>query len=341
MRYTLSDREFTFFSQMVYRINSLTGYEEVAATVLKQLQYIIPFTKGIIFQICETEPGMGLVYQAPVALDPPGQAFDEDRFMKGSYRSDWLSYTSSPWSNTFRQSDIRDEATFRDTPLYRDIYRPQDIYYGLHSILVHKDHKLAQLGLFRPEESKDFSERDVFILSALSLHLELKLYAVLENSPCVKCRSQGSRLLEENEFHYDMMRRFGLTKREIEVGVLLCRGMSSQEITVSLFISKSTLDKHIYNIYRKTGVKNRTQLVRLVRSGEQPLQRRPPGRGRIHRPPPPGREPMTCKVASTGVSSRKDPPAGDLFLHWNGQHRGRYPSLSGGIKKCNTQTCTI
>ena len=38
MRYTLSDREFTFFSQMVYRINSLTGYEEVAATVLKQLQ---------------------------------------------------------------------------------------------------------------------------------------------------------------------------------------------------------------------------------------------------------------------------------------------------------------
>ena len=54
MRYTLSDREFTFFSQMVYRINSLTGYEEVAATVLKQLQYIIPFTKGIIFQICET-----------------------------------------------------------------------------------------------------------------------------------------------------------------------------------------------------------------------------------------------------------------------------------------------
>ena len=263
MRYTLSDREFTFFSQMVYRINSLTGYEEVAATVLKQLQYIIPFTKGIIFQICETEPGMGLVYQASVALDPPGQAFDEDRFMKGSYRSDWLSYTSSPWSNTFRQSDIRDEATFRDTPLYRDIYRPQDIYYGLHSILVHKDHKLAQLGLFRPEESKDFSERDVFILSALSLHLELKLYSVLENSPCVKCRSQGSRLLEENEFHYDMMRRFGLTKREIEVGVLLCRGMSSQEITVSLFISKSTLDKHIYNIYRKTGVKNRTQLVRL------------------------------------------------------------------------------
>ena len=66
-----------------------------------------------------------------------------------------------------------------------------------------------------------------------------------------------------SDLHYDMMRRYGLTKREIEVGVLLCRGMSSQEITVSLFISKSTLDKHIYNIYRKTGVKNRTQLVRL------------------------------------------------------------------------------
>lgn len=262
MRYTLSDREFTFFSQMVYRINSLDTYEKVANTVLKQLQYIIPFDKGIIFQI--REQGHELVYRHPVALNPPGLVYEEDTFIKGAYRSDWLTYTSSPWSNTFRQSDIRDEATFRDSPLYQDVYAPQNIFYGLHAILVHQDHKLALVGLFRPEGAKDFTERDVFILNALSLHLELKLYSLLEQPPiCDHCPAQESQSLRDDEFQFSMMAKYGLTKREIEVSTLLCRGMSNQEIATTLFISKSTLDKHLYNVYRKTSVKNRMQLVRL------------------------------------------------------------------------------
>lgn len=264
MRYTLSDQEFTFFSQMVYRINSSSSYEEAADTLLRQLQYIIPFTKGIVFQICETAPGQPPAYQHPVVLNPPGLVYEEDIFMKGGYRSDWLMYSNSPWSRTFLQTDIRDEDTFRDSSLYQNVYLPQNIFYGLHTILVHRDRKLAQVNLFRPEDQTDFDERDVFIFSALSPHLEQKLYSLLEHPPiCDNCPGQECRSFQDNEFQFHMMSTYGLTKREIEVCLLLCQGMSNQEITVSLFISKSTLDKHLYNIYRKTSVKNRVQLVRL------------------------------------------------------------------------------
>lgn len=51
MQYTLSDREFLFISQMIYRINTLEDYESVARTTLEQLKLIIPFSKGILYQM--------------------------------------------------------------------------------------------------------------------------------------------------------------------------------------------------------------------------------------------------------------------------------------------------
>ena len=60
MQYTLSDREFLFISQMIYRINTLEDYESVARTTLEQLKLIIPFSKGILYQM--RSEGQRLVY---------------------------------------------------------------------------------------------------------------------------------------------------------------------------------------------------------------------------------------------------------------------------------------
>ena len=52
-----------------------------------------------------------------------------------------------------------------------------------------------------------------------------------------------------------------LTEREIEVIQLIENGLSNQEIAVKLFISITTVKRHISNIYAKLDVKNRTQAV--------------------------------------------------------------------------------
>lgn len=52
-----------------------------------------------------------------------------------------------------------------------------------------------------------------------------------------------------------------LSAREREILVLICRGLSNQEIADELFISKRTVDKHRANILEKTGCKNTASLV--------------------------------------------------------------------------------
>ncbi len=61
---------------------------------------------------------------------------------------------------------------------------------------------------------------------------------------------------------------FRITARERDIVRLVCLGKSNAEIEKELFISMKTVKRHLYNIYQKTGVKNRVQLVNLARKTE-------------------------------------------------------------------------
>ncbi|OFX60738.1 MAG: DNA-binding response regulator [Bacteroidetes bacterium GWB2_41_8] len=52
-----------------------------------------------------------------------------------------------------------------------------------------------------------------------------------------------------------------LSERELEILILICQGLSNQEIGDKLFISKRTVDKHRSNILEKSESKNTAQLV--------------------------------------------------------------------------------
>ena len=58
--------------------------------------------------------------------------------------------------------------------------------------------------------------------------------------------------------------RFGITGREKEIISLLRKGSSYQEIAKRLFISMKTVESHIYHIYKKTGSKNKIQLLTKI-----------------------------------------------------------------------------
>jgi len=52
-----------------------------------------------------------------------------------------------------------------------------------------------------------------------------------------------------------------LSKREKEILLKICEGLSNQEIAEALFISKRTVDKHRANLLDKTNARNTASLI--------------------------------------------------------------------------------
>jgi len=62
----------------------------------------------------------------------------------------------------------------------------------------------------------------------------------------------------------EMIRRFGISRRECEILELLVHGRESKEIAGQLFISVNTVRNHVHNIYQKTGAKSKVQLINII-----------------------------------------------------------------------------
>lgn len=54
-----------------------------------------------------------------------------------------------------------------------------------------------------------------------------------------------------------------LTKRQQEVFALIVKGLCNREIAFLLGISENTVEQHIRSIYKKLGIRNRVEAVRL------------------------------------------------------------------------------
>jgi DNA-binding CsgD family transcriptional regulator len=52
-----------------------------------------------------------------------------------------------------------------------------------------------------------------------------------------------------------------LTPQEREVSLLVAKGATNKEVAASLFLSPKTIEYHLHNIYRKVGVRSRTELA--------------------------------------------------------------------------------
>lgn len=74
--------------------------------------------------------------------------------------------------------------------------------------------------------------------------------------------------ISDGVFTEFFIKKFNLTKREIEVLDFTIKGLTRDKIGEVLFISGNTVNNHIYNIYKKLSVKNRVQLLNLIKNHE-------------------------------------------------------------------------
>ena len=56
----------------------------------------------------------------------------------------------------------------------------------------------------------------------------------------------------------------GLSEKELAVLVELCHGHTNKQIAVSLWLSEQTVKFHLRNVYRKLGIRSRTEALRYA-----------------------------------------------------------------------------
>ncbi|MCL2392307.1 MAG: helix-turn-helix transcriptional regulator [Oscillospiraceae bacterium] len=252
MSSTLFDYEWQFLIQMTTRINYCETYTEACNTYLQQVRTLVPYNIGVIFQAGRENGRVTLTN--PISTEYQDDRSSHNFFLEGQYPH-WDEFLMLPYSSVFRQSDIIKPDKWEKTRVFRDVWKPKGMFWGLFVALVHKDIPLSILGIQREKSQNDFSDRDIYILNTLKDPLERKFFSLLEDRRLSS--SEGSDRILKASVSY------GLTKRETEIVSLICAGKGSDEMCQILYITHATLSKHLSNIYSKTKVKNRTQLFAL------------------------------------------------------------------------------
>ena len=73
---------------------------------------------------------------------------------------------------------------------------------------------------------------------------------------------------QRKELTIDEVSSYGITQREFEVILLIKRGLTNKEIASELSISVNTVNNHIANIFDKTDVRSRIDLLNLLQEAK-------------------------------------------------------------------------
>lgn len=188
----------------------------------------------------------------PVGVDAPHKVLDEY-----TYRYFHLDYIGriphKNESSVYRESELIDVAE-RESEYFIEHLQQR---YVLNCSFLSEAGYLGSLNLNRLHEDEDFSDKEVQILKVLQPHIfnRLKMWHVVARHSST-----------ETVFIHD----YGISLRESDVVRCILQGMSNAEISSELNISQGTVKKHLENIFQKTSVHSRIELVALLNAYTTP-----------------------------------------------------------------------
>ncbi len=240
-------------SNTIYQIYNIEDFEKMKTTVLKSLRMVIPNICGSIFMTDES--GSEHMLRDPVCY-PPEYLAMENKYLSIEERDygSWIMQRNQPV--IIRSSSLMPEEERIKTDLYRLSYAPFNVHYSVYMTITSHNRSLGVLTLYRSREEGDFTGEHIFILQLLSEHLNARFYR--------QSYEQNREDFEKTRNMGAYIKKYALTEREAEILYLIFTGKSNDEISSALFISGNTLKKHLQNLYRKTGVSRRSQLLGIL-----------------------------------------------------------------------------
>ncbi len=247
---SLGNNVWMVITDIIYKIHSINSLDSMRSILLKQLQWVIPFDRATSYLAAN---GQEVLLCAPVTLNFPDEYVQ--KYLENYYKYDYSRGIKLSANNiVYLDSDICDKKVWLKSTYYEQICKPNAIHHIIHINLAFNNTFLGIVSLYRNEASTNFSYRDTFILNQLKDHLALRLYNVLN------AKEQTNKTLSV----FECSVKFQLTAREERVLGLMAKGLETEEMCNALIITPNTLKKHILNIYKKIGIKNRVQLLKMI-----------------------------------------------------------------------------
>ncbi|MDD5944489.1 MAG: helix-turn-helix transcriptional regulator [Clostridia bacterium] len=245
---TLETNDWVLLNNIIFKIYSDEEPEKMRRAFLENIKPVLNFDSADFYvPAFDNEPSSVICYNCDGdTIDLYEKYRDENGIMYGSR------------AMVYRDTDmIKQDRT--EMLYYRDIYNKEGWDYSLHMTFGRNGDFLGAATFYRYKGKEDFDSNDIFVLDMLREHLSLRLQKDRDYEVNVHDKMTVAEASE----------KYGLTKQEHMVLGLLMDGTENTVICEKLSISINTLKKHILNIYRKLGIKNRVQMFKMIKEKDK------------------------------------------------------------------------
>lgn len=243
----LTDKEWLEINEIIKEIYACEDIKTLGYTFLSLIRNMVPFKIGS-FSLLNEDTTVKVESAVTVGEEMISVEEYNEIYFESDFINDVMSY---PKSVVFRDCDVVESQEKVKTFFYKNFMMMYNAeYYS--GILLKKEGKLFACATFlRTSLHGQLKEKDVFIMETFIGHLENILCCFIDHEP-VTVEDEYCNIPE-----YEL-----LSKREREILRHVIDGETNKTISDKLYISESTVKKHVYNIFLKFNVKNRNELIR-------------------------------------------------------------------------------
>ncbi len=205
--------------------------------IVDRISDLIPFDTAILYLLGEDEKPFE---QVLIGIEPEWSEVYLDYYSRLS--NNRFSYlTPSPAFITWKEIE--------DCEYISDFIRPQRVHSTATLIFFDSNHRRTGALCINRKGKCGFTENEKHILGVIRAHI-VNLHA----------NFFVSTVQYKKTFNF-FNSKGSLTKRESQIVDLLCKGVTPQIISTRLFISVSTVNRHIANIHKKLNVSSRQEML--------------------------------------------------------------------------------
>ena len=118
------------------------------------------------------------------------------------------------------------------------------------------------------EEVKKMNADGYLIKNSSAAELKEVVAGILSGEKHFPAAIKLKAVNEDSFFFDDFLKKYQLTKREVEIIRMVSREMSTKQIAAALFLSELTINTHRRNIFRKLEVANVAGLINFARQNQ-------------------------------------------------------------------------